>query len=320
MDREKISVVIPIYNAEEYLEKCLNSVLSQTYENLEIILVNDGSTDKSPEIIEKYRNQDNRIIVINKENGGVSSARNRGIEKASGKYIIFIDADDYIENNMFEVLADDLFKNNVDMSMCGYRNVDINGNILYESKPLESKYFDVKTLRHYLFSDDYYRDLICNKLFRLEVIKENNIRFHEDIHINENVLFILDFSKYAFRYSFGNEMLYNFLYNLKGATHSKFNLKKVSVLSSYVRLLEYDLEPAIKNQIKYDYLFEGYAYTYLMKKINIDNTELKKNLVAFKNKYYADIKNEKGISFGKKIALWFMMHFNYIYCKIRRDI
>lgn len=320
MNREKISVVVPIYNAEAYLEKCLNSILAQTYENLEIILVNDGSKDKSLELMEKYKNQDARIIIINKENGGVSSARNRGIEAATGKYIIFIDADDYIENNMFEVLEEDLFKNNVDMSMCGYRNVDSNGNILYESKPMEEKYFDAKTFRHNLFKGDYYRDLICNKLFRLEIIKENNIRFREDIHLNENVLFLLDFSKFAYRYSFGNEMLYNFLYNVNGATHARFNLKKVSVLSSYIRLLNYDLEADILNKIKYRYLFEGYAFTYLMKKINIDNTELKKNLLEFKAKYYQDIKKEKAIGMGRKISLWFMMHFNYIYCKIRRDI
>ena len=320
MNSEKISVIIPIYNAEEYLEKCLNSVLSQTYENLEIILVNDGSSDKSLEIIEKYKNLDKRIIVINKENGGVSSARNRGIEEATGKYIIFIDADDYIDKSMFEVLAEDLFKNNVDISMCGYRNVDINGNILYESKPLEEKYFDAKKFKHYLFKEDYYRELIGNKLFKLEIIKNNNIRFNEDIHINENMLFILDFSKYAFRYSYGNEMLYNFLYNLKGAKHAKFNLKKVSVLSSYIRLLNYDLEPEVLNKIKYDYLFEGYIFLYLMEKMKFDNTELKNNLLNFKNKYYADIKKEKTITMGKRISLWFMMHFNNIYCRLRRDV
>ena len=221
---------------------------------------------------------------------------------------------------MFETLEEDLFKNNVDISMCGYRNVDVNGNILYESKPMDEKYFDAATFKRYLFKSDYFRDHIWNKLFRLEIIKEHNIRFNEDIHIKENVLFLLDFSKYAFRYSFGNEMLYNFLYNPNGQIHSKFNLKKVSVLSSYIRMINYDLDEDIKNKIKYKYLFDGYAYAYLMKKINLDNTELKKNLITFKEKYYKDVKGEKTISFGKKMSLWFMMHFNSIYCKIRRDI
>ena len=130
MNKEKITIVVPIYNAEKYLERCIKSILDQTYENLEIILVNDGSTDKSLEICEKFKAEDNRIIIINKENGGVSSARNKGIDAATGKFIIFIDADDYIEKEMFEVLEEDLFKNNVDISMCGFRTVYVNGNIL----------------------------------------------------------------------------------------------------------------------------------------------------------------------------------------------
>jgi len=320
MNNEKITVVVPIYNAEHFLEKCLKSIVEQTYQNLEIILVNDGSTDKSLEICEKFKENDNRIIVINKENGGVSSARNKGIDSASGKYIIFIDADDYIEKEMFETLAYDLFTNKVDLSMCGFRTVDINGNILSVSNPMDEKYFDVKTFRRNLFSDKYYRNLIWNKLFKLEIIKEHNIRFNEDIHINENVLFMLEFSKYAFRYSYGNEILYNFLDNQNGQMHAKFNLKKVSVLSSYVRLLNYDLDRDILNKIKYKYLFEGYAYTYLMKKINLDNTDLKNNLIKFKEKYYQDIKSEKTISKSEKFSLWFMIHFNSLYCKIRRDI
>ena len=111
MNKEKITVVVPIYNAEQYLERCLKSIVEQTYENLEIILVNDGSSDKSLEICERFKASDERITIISKENGGVSSARNRGIEVATGKYIIFIDADDYIEKDMFAILEDDLIKN-----------------------------------------------------------------------------------------------------------------------------------------------------------------------------------------------------------------
>ena len=321
MNSGKISVVIPVYNAGEYLEKCLYSVIKQSYPDLEIILINDGSTDNSLEIMEKFKNQDERIILINKENGGVSSARNRGIETATGKYIIFIDADDYIEPTMFEVMSGYLFKNSVDISMCGYRNVDINGNILYESRGMTEKYFDANTFRTNLFNNDYYRgDIICNKLFKLEIIKENNIRFREDIHVKENILFLLDFSNYAFRYSYDERALYNFLYNTSGATHGKFSLKKVSVLSAYIRLLTYNLENSILNRIKYRYLFAGYAFTYMMKKIGLDNTDLKKNLKEFKAKYYKDIKKDKNISFKKKLSLWFMIHFNSIYCKFRKDI
>ena len=100
----KISIIVPVYNTEKYLSKCLNSLIKQTYKDIEIIVVNDGSKDKSLEIAKKFAKQDNRIKVFNKENGGLSSARNFGIEKASGEYIGFVDSDDYIKENMFEIL------------------------------------------------------------------------------------------------------------------------------------------------------------------------------------------------------------------------
>ena len=317
---ETISVIVPIYNASSFLNKCISSIINQTYKQLEIILVNDGSTDNSLEICNLYASNDERIKIINKENGGVSSARNRGIEAATGKYLIFIDADDYIEKNMFEVLSNDLFKYDVDMSMCGYKNVDINGNILSVSESLKEKYFDAKTFKHYLFMPNYYREILCNKLFKIDIIKNNNIRFREDIHINENIVFILDFAYFARKYVFDNELLYNFVQHKNSALNEKFNLKKVSVLSSYVRLLEYDLEAPVLNKIKYKYLFEGYAFCYRLKKIGVDNTELKNNLQKFKEKYYEDIKNDPKIEPKRKRQLWCVINLNWLYCTLRKDI
>ena len=320
MKNETISVVVPIYNASKFLKKCLTSIVEQTYDDLEIILVNDGSTDNSLEICEEYAKKDKRVKIINKENGGVSSARNQGIEIATGKYIIFIDADDYIEKNMFEVLTTDLFKYNVDMSMCGYKKVNIKGKVLFKSSALEDKYFDEQAFKHYLFMPNYYREILCNKLFKLDLIKKNNIRFREDIHINENIIFILDFAYFARKYVYDNELLYNYLIHENSALNQKFNLKKVSVLASYIRLLEYDLESSTLNKIKYKYLFEGYAFLYRLKQIKIDNKDLKENLSTFKDKYYDDIKNEPSISSKKKRELWYMMNFNWLYCKMRKDI
>ena len=315
---DKISVIVPIYNASKFLDKCLKSLINQTYKDLEIILINDGSTDNSLEICQSF--EDERIKIIDEENKGVSFARNQGIEAATGKYIIFIDADDYVALNMFEVLSEDLFKYDVDMSMCGYKKVDINGNILFESEPLEDKYFDDEAFKHYLFKKEYYRELLCNKLFKLDIIKRNNIRFREDIHINENILFILDFTHFARKFVYDNELLYNFVDHKDSATNMRFNLKKVSVLSSYIRLLDYDLEESVLNRIKYKYLYEGYGFTYRLKKIKVSNTELKENLKTFKEKYYEDIKNEPTITNKEKKDLFKMIHFTNLYCKFKHNI
>ena len=113
-----ISVIIPIYNVEQYLKECLESVINQTYRNLEIILVDDGSKDKSGKICDEYKNKDERIKVVHKENGGLSDARNAGMKIATGKYIQFIDSDDFIDKDMIETLYNLIIENEADISMC----------------------------------------------------------------------------------------------------------------------------------------------------------------------------------------------------------
>ena len=116
-DQNLISVIVPVYNVEDYLEECINSILSQTYTNLEILIVNDGSTDNSLEILQKFSQKDSRISVFTKENGGLSSARNYAIDRANGKYFTFIDSDDYIEENYIEYLMESLIDNEADISI-----------------------------------------------------------------------------------------------------------------------------------------------------------------------------------------------------------
>ena len=125
-----ISIIIPIYNVEKYLEKCLDSILNQTYKNLEIILIDDGSTDNSPNICNSYCEKDKRIKIIHKNNEGVSSARNKGIELSKGKYIVFIDSDDYVSNEHIEVLYDCIISNNVDLVISNLIDISEDGIIL----------------------------------------------------------------------------------------------------------------------------------------------------------------------------------------------
>ena len=122
----KVSIIVPVFNVEKYLTKCLESLVSQTFSDIEIILVNDGSTDDSKKICEKFASKDKRIIIINKENGGVSSARNLGIEHSKGKYISFVDSDDYIANDMIEFLVRNIERTDADISTCGHYDCYMN--------------------------------------------------------------------------------------------------------------------------------------------------------------------------------------------------
>lgn len=120
---KKISVIVPIYQVEEYLEKCIESIIHQTYRNLEIILVDDGSKDNCPSICDQYQKMDNRIIVIHKENGGLSSARNAGLDIATGDLVTFVDSDDYIEEDMLKVLSSNMEEHTCDISVCFWKEV-----------------------------------------------------------------------------------------------------------------------------------------------------------------------------------------------------
>lgn len=131
VDDIKLSLIIPVYNIASYLPRCLDSIINQKYKNLEIIVVNDGSTDTSREVIDDYCNKDSRITAIHKENGGVSTARLAGVSAATGDYIGFVDGDDYIEPDMFDRLVKNAVEHNADISHCGYKMVFPNGRIDY---------------------------------------------------------------------------------------------------------------------------------------------------------------------------------------------
>ena len=143
---ERISVVVPVYNVEQYLEKCVNSIINQTYKNLEIILVDDGATDKSGKLCDELAKLDNRIMAYHKKNGGLSDARNYGVERATGDYIGFVDGDDYIDVEMYEKLYEAIKKENVDVAECNLKiiyflkKIKINNNQSTKKRKNSFKY------------------------------------------------------------------------------------------------------------------------------------------------------------------------------------
>ena len=137
MEDYKVSVIVAAYNIQDYIVKCLESIENQTYKNLEVIIVDDGSSDNTGKLAEEFAENDNRFIIIHKENGGVSSARNRGIDIASGDFIGFVDGDDTIEVDMYEMLVNNAIKYDADISHCGYKVIENNKEILfYDTKQI----------------------------------------------------------------------------------------------------------------------------------------------------------------------------------------
>ena len=175
-----ISVVVPVFNVEKYLKKCIESIINQTKKELQIILVNDGSTDKSGKICDSYKEKDKRICVIHKKNGGLSSARNAGINIARGQYIAFIDSDDWIEPDYFELLYKGIEKFNADISVIQFNKIRDFKKISYISKTYTEwyKYNNEEAMR-ILFSDKIIGYSAVNKLYKTELF--SNIRYPEGL-------------------------------------------------------------------------------------------------------------------------------------------
>lgn len=187
MMESTISVVVPIYNVEKYLPRCIESLLAQTHQKLEIILVDDGATDRSPKICEEYARKDSRIKVIHKENGGLSDARNAGTKAATGKYIGFVDSDDFLMPDMYEKLIQALEAHDGDIAVCNYCYVDEDGKALAERNvnlPIKDEVLSGKDAVKNLVGPDYaYWVTAWNRLYRSEIAKSVPFpqgKIHED--------------------------------------------------------------------------------------------------------------------------------------------
>lgn len=171
MEKPLISIIIPVYKVEKYLEKCIKSVLDQTYKNIQIILVDDGSPDNCGNICDDYARVDNRIEVIHKANGGLSEARNVGLKVARGEYIGFVDSDDYVSNEMFENLYNTLISNDVDVSICNFYTVINNKNIIKNADNGVEIYNKLEILKEILL-DKKIQSYAWNKLYKRELFKD----------------------------------------------------------------------------------------------------------------------------------------------------
>ena len=219
----KVSVIVPIYNVEKYLNRCIDSILNQTFTDFELILVDDGSPDRSGKICDEYAEKDDRVKVIHKQNGGVSAARNTGIDEAVGEYIMFVDSDDYIDSMMLQVMFSEKSE---DVILSGLKYVDMDGNLIKEYKENE-----FSAIGQNLFIEEYYIDMNkkCilngpyNKLFKRSIIKENNIKFNESISICEDGLFVVNFLQHCKTFSNINEAYYNYVQYAQGSLMSKYN-------------------------------------------------------------------------------------------------
>lgn len=220
-----VSVIVPIYNAESELKKCLDSILYQSYHSLEILLIDDGSKDNSLDIISKYMEIDDRIKCFHQENAGVSSARNLGIDKANGKYLAFIDADDWVSPNFIERLVDTI--QGADLAI-----VDLSDGKHEPIRPGKKGMISRESFFYYILCK--IQGSCCNKLFIRSKIENERIRFPENVYYSEDTIFVMNYYLFCSKVIYCDEILYHYEFHSKSVTHKSefknFNIKRVTLL------------------------------------------------------------------------------------------
>ncbi|WP_163538994.1 glycosyltransferase family 2 protein [Gracilibacillus sp. YIM 98692] len=286
-----VTIIIPVYNAKLYIERTLESVLNQTYKNIQIILVDDGSTDNSRKICNKYAEQYSNIEVHYQENKGVSAARNLGMKKAAGTYIQFVDSDDYIERNMVESFVRDIEINKCDLVIGGYKNIDnSNGSVTSKKSPesilkgMVDK--DRLLLKLGLLYNELLINAIWNKLYLKSIIDKHGIEFKEEIRRGEDLLFNLDYIDCCSRIYLSKNIGYNYV---------QYGKDSQSITSKFQDNIEYN-EIFIYEKLK-EFLLRNESYE-------------GQNLIVIENKFIQNLLE----------CIWYYFNFELEHHEIKNRI
>lgn len=288
-----ISIIVPIYNTARFLNKCIESIVNQTYRNIEIILINDGSTDDSLDICKAYASWDSRITIIDKENEGVATARNVGLEIATGDYIGFVDSDDYIAPDMYENMLEAIRSNAADIAECGYYLCDENYAILYDRQLQNDITIGSNNCLHEYLNKSNTENFAWNKLYRKESLRGlrySDYKYSEDYLFNVKAFFKCN-KKVAI-----NVNCYYHVANHSSATRQGFNINRLDTLNAAKEALEFIEEN------KPEYL--KYVIVYILNYVR---------------KFYLVIMDNK-LNNKEKLISYLLDEFHYYYPKIQTEL
>lgn len=262
----KISIIVPVYKVEQYLPKCIDSILAQTYHDWELLLIDDGSPDNSGHICEEYAQKDERIRVFHKENGGVSSARNLGLDNADGDYVMFVDSDDWLSNDCLQVCVYEVEKNKLDALQFGFISVNEHNEKQIVKNP--SLILDGEQYIKY----NNFNVCVGGGLYKRDIIEENKLRFPIELKLAEDQIFILSFIKETVRIKYLNCAMYYYLQRSDSAVHTP---KSEDMLKSCEYLIEFGSHwPVLKSHI--DSMIIIFIFD-LIKNNEVSYRKLKKN-------------------------------------------
>ena len=298
--KKKVSVIVPVYNVEEYLPKCLDSLINQTLKDIEIIVVNDGSPDNSQKIIDEYRKKDKRIISIVKENGGLGSARNVGLEKAKGEYIVYVDSDDWIELDMLEQMYNQGIDENADIVICGYKSVyptreeiySISSNIISDTlENKNSKIFNTVS--------------VWCKIYKRDFLIKTKIKFVEDKVWYEDFAYTVKLLSQTKKISFVNKPFYNYLIRENSIMNNSKLLKNLDIILAFDDAINYLKENKIYDEfyseLQYlaidNILISGITRIIRAKGDKKTKKEVINQFIQYMNDNFQDYKNNKYLNY-----------------------
>lgn len=271
----KISVIVPVYNVEKYLCSCIDSILAQTFTDFELLLIDDGSRDKSGEICDEYANKDCRVKVFHKENGGVSSARNLGIDESKGEYLFFVDSDDIISSFYIEMFVNYIKKNDSVCVVCKYTNrLSLLKNQIdsIKTKEMTSSEF----LDEIWISEGKLDGYLWNKMFKRKILIDLNIRFDEKVSIWEDMLFVVEYFVNISTVVFADAVLYYYRDTMNSAVKQHGTSKKIEKIFVCLKMLRLDNDSILYRQrlngILSDCLFSLFKDILLRKKQSFVST------------------------------------------------
>lgn len=287
-----ISVIVPIYNVEKYLARCVDSIVNQTYKNLEIILVNDGSPDLCPQMCDDYAEKDSRIKVVHKKNGGLSDARNAGMAVAKGEYISFIDSDDYVSDDFFECLLDVMNKENSDIAECSVVKLYEDNRFDEFSDDLSVKTYDTQDAMSALIAENPFHQHVWNKLYKTELVRDIPYAVGK---LNEDEFWTYQVFGRANKVSKLNKTMYYYFQRNSSIMGVGYNIRRLDALEGKANRQKYieNNFPELSTQAKID-LYGSCMFAYQSVLKFLSGADKKKALSIIK-KY----KNNCNLSFDE---------------------
>ena len=293
----KVSFIVPVYNAAKTIRRCINSILRQSYLNIELILIDDGSPDNCGAICDEYAAEDSRVKVIHKENGGVASARNSGLDNAVGKYIMFVDADDYVESTLAEICVN-IMEKGVDLLLFDY----------YDAKKRRVKnnrdkyYTSVEAAKMIADNSQNILGFLWNKFFKREIVRDNGIYFEESIALCEDALFCHQYIAAAKSIYYLPQQLYHYNTQGESITRAKFSSKICTVFEAYRRIIEFCNKTYSDKKLN-ELLYANYYCHHIRNLRRMKNELSSAERVPFRYVYDFVKNNIRQILLNKKIRL-----------------